>query len=208
MMDLQHTKNIIFDLGGVIINLNPNAVINTFKNLVKDTYPAMEQDLYENKVLEKYEKGQYTSSDFISFFRSYDSRLLEQDIVEAWNSMLLDIPEERIFLIRNLSRKYRIFLLSNTNEIHMNHINSYMADEYGFKDMSYLFEKAYYSHLMGLRKPQPSIFETILNENKLVAEETLFIDDSEEHIIAAKQLNLKTYHLKHPETITDIFHEH
>ena len=97
------------------------------------------------------------------------------------------------------------FLLSNTNEIHLQYINEYTFNHFGIRDISTLFEKTYYSHLIKLRKPNSEIFEFILNDKKILPEETLFIDDTYQHIITAKELNLKTYHLTKPETITDIF---
>lgn len=205
MVKLEGIKNIIFDLGGVIINLDPQATIDAFKNLFQEGFEAMEKELYSNKLLDRLETGEITTDEFISFFQSHKATLPSEHITKAWNSMLLDIPHERILMIRNLARKYRVFLLSNTNQIHLDYINNYVNNEFGFTSMSHPFEKAYYSHQMGLRKPDSEIFETILRDKNLLPAETLFIDDSEQHIVAAKQLDLKTHHLLESETIIAIF---
>ena len=204
-MQLQGIKNIIFDLGDVIININASLTVDAFQQLLKDAYPNMEIELHTKKVINSFEIGDYSSANFVSFFKKYQPKLTSQAIINCWNAMLLDIPEERITLIKNLAKNYRIFLLSNTNEIHLKFINQYVLEKFGLTTMSAIFEKAYYSYQIGLRKPNPEIFKLILNDKRLKAEETLFIDDSEEHIITAKQLNLKTYHLVKPETILAIF---
>ena len=205
MVQLTGIKNIIFDLGGVIINLNPDETINSFRSIFKEQFDLIEKELHSKSILNRFETGEISSKEFISFFQEYQPTLSKERIIKAWNSMLLDIPHKRILLIRNLARKYRVFLLSNTNQIHIKHINNYVNNEFGFTSMSHPFEKAYYSHEMKLRKPDSKIFEAILQDKKLLANETLFIDDSEQHIIAAKQLNLKTHYLLESETIVDIF---
>ena len=205
MIELKEIKNIIFDLGGVIINLNPPSSILAFQELLKDTYSEMEKELHLKEVLDKFEIGEISSEDFISFFKVYNPKLIDQEIIDAWNRMLLDIPEERLNLIESLTNNYRVFLLSNTNEIHLKFIDKYVNLNFQMNSISAPFEKAYYSHLMGLRKPNPKIFETIIEDKNLLPSQTLFIDDSEQHILIAKKLNLKTHHLLESETILDIF---
>jgi len=207
VVNLVGIKNIIIDLGDVIINIDPNKAISSFQKLFGSDFSKMEECLTTNKILERFETAEISSNEFIDFFKSFKPSLSSQEIIEAWNSMLFDIPEERITLIKQLAKQHRVFLLSNTNEIHLNYINDYVKTNFHMDTMSVPFEKAYYSHKMGLRKPNAEIFEAILEEKKLVAEETLFIDDSEEHIITAKQLNLETHHLLSDETLVDIFNE-
>ena len=204
-MQLRGIKNIIFDLGDVIININASLTIRACQQLLQEDFPEMESELHFKKIAEKFEIGTYSTADFISFFKKHLPTLTSNEISKAWNTMLLDIPEERILLLKKLSKNYRVFLLSNTNEIHLNFINQYVSKKFALPSIAAIFEKAYFSHEMGLRKPNPAIFKLILADKNLNAEETLFIDDSEEHIIAAKQLNLKTYHLMKPATILDIF---
>ena len=206
-MQLDGIKNIIFDLGGVIINLDEEATTNAFKQLFPENFEELHNYLITNNVLLNFETGKITSEDFINVFMQFDSNQKAHKIINACNSMLLNIPTERIFLLRKLSRKYRVFLLSNTNQIHLKFIDELVKNDFGFNNLAALFEKAYYSHILGLRKPNPQTFLTIVSNNNLKPEETLFIDDSEQHILAAKQLNLKTHHLKSNQDIVTLFNE-
>ena len=204
-MELQGIKNIIFDLGEVVINLNPDNTINAFRNLLGADFEAMERKLKSEMVVEKVETGETSIEELIVIIQSFNDNLSRDEIGFAWNSMLLNIPKERMDLINQLASQYRIFLLSNTNELHMNYINEYVATNFNIPNMETPFERAYYSHKMGIRKPNEATFTTILKDNSLLPQETLFIDDTEQHIESAKRLNLKTYHLIKPETIIDIF---
>lgn len=207
-MELKGVKNIIFDLGGVIINLDQPATVYAFRKLYDNRYPELEQEINRTGLLDKLETNEVSVGDFYAFFQSFNASITIEQLTAAWNKMLLDIPEERIFLIRKLARKYRVFLLSNTNQIHLDYINVYVKNTFGFNDMAYPFEKAYYSHRMGLRKPDPEIFKTVLKDKKLRPEETLFIDDSEQHILSANALNLKTHHLTDSQNIVTLFDEY
>lgn len=109
--------------------------------------------------------------------------------------MLLDISKERIELIKNLAKKYNVYLLSNTNNLHLSFINNYVSSTFNFKSLDELFIKTYYSHQIGLRKPNKAIFEFVLKDAQLIAEQTLFIDDSIEHVESAKALGIKTHYL-------------
>ena len=206
-MDLKGIKNIIFDLGGVIINIDHQLAFSAFQHLLGNKFDSLEKQLLHENILERYETAAITTDEFVSFFQAYNSGLTEQSIINAWNSMLLEIPKERMDLIIHLTKKYRVFLLSNTNEIHLKFINEYVREHFGLWSVSEPFEKAYYSNEMKLRKPNAEIFKQVLNVSKLLPKETLFIDDTEEHIITAKQLNLKTHHLLSDETILDLFDE-
>ena len=204
-MKLAGIKNIIFDLGNVIIDIDHNRVAIAFQDLMGDSYDVMHQRLSVESILNKFEVGAISTKEFISFFQHFKSSLTDQEIMDAWNRMLLDIPIERIALINELAKEYRIFLLSNTNEIHLKSIDQYVVDHFKINVISEPFEKAYFSHKMKLRKPGEAIFKEVMSDSNLKPEETLFIDDSEEHIITAKLLNLKTHHLLNDETILDIF---
>lgn len=115
--------------------------------------------------------------------------------------MLLGIPEGNHELLLKLKDKYRTFLLSNINAIHYDYIMDYLKREFGFDGNDHLFEKVYYSHLMGKRKPNADIFEQILQENNLKPEETLFIDDSPQHLATAEKLGMQVFLMKAPDTI-------
>lgn len=192
---LENIKNIILDLGGVIINLNQQLTYDAFKNLFPSKYEEILIELESNNYLEKFEISEISKREFISFFQKFDASISESEIKKAWNSMLLDIPEERIELIQNLAKNYNVYLLSNTNEIHYQFIDGYVAEKFNGLSFKSLFKHAYLSHKIQLRKPNPAIFSYVLQQSKLLPQETLFIDDTFEHINSAKQKGIQTHHL-------------
>jgi len=207
---LEGIKNIILDLGGVIINLNQELTYAAFKRLYPNNYKKILCELEVNNYLVKFEIAAISKGEFILFFKKFDSSVLETEIIKAWNEMLLDIPKERIQLIRELSIKYNVYLLSNTNEIHYKYIEEYSVNKYELLSFKSIFKYAFLSHEIQLRKPNLSIFKYVLDEAKLLPNETLFIDDTIEHINSAKQLGIRTQHLNltNNQTLTQFFNEH
>jgi len=207
---LKNIKNIILDLGGVIINLNQELTYTAFKQLFPNSYDDILKELKNNNFLEKFETAEISSNEFVAFFQSFDSSISTKKIITAWNSMLLDIPKERIELIQNLSKKYNVFLLSNTNEIHYQFIDEYVIEKFNLSCFKTLFKSTYLSHEIHLRKPNQAIFNYVLQHSNLLPQETLFIDDTLEHINSAKQLGIQTHHLNLQEnhTLIQFFNEH
>ena len=185
-------KNIIFDFGDIFINLDKLVVVKAIAAYGFST-PPDELVLISNS----YETGHISSEEFLEVLCLGFRDLNKKDIKAIWNSMLLDFPDYRLEFLEALKakREYRMFLLSNTNEIHIERVISKMGKEkYGrFKNC---FEGFYLSHEIGLRKPDISIFEYVLNINNLKADQTLFIDDTEENTIAAGTLNIQTWNLR------------
>ncbi|MGJ3252108.1 MAG: HAD family hydrolase [Elainellaceae cyanobacterium] len=189
---------IIFDLGGVIINISYDATIRAFSHLCGFDISTLYTQQLQDPLFDAYEMGTLTSDEFRDGVR----RLLQIDcpdeaIDAAWNAMLLDIPAERIALLKAIAPQKRIFLLSNTNEIHKTRFDQLFADCYGneFESISAMFEKAYYSHLVGDRKPNVSIFQRVIDEQGLDPRRTLFIEDTLRHIEGAQVAGLQTIHL-------------
>jgi len=209
-MELKGVKNIILDLGGVIINLNQELTIKAFQQLFGNQFEEIQQQLNTNKFLEKVETSEISAAEFIAFFQKFDSSISIAQITQAWNSMLLDIPKERIDLIKKLSKNYKVYLLSNTNEIHYQHIEDYALTQFKIESFKKLFKQAYLSHEIKLRKPNSSIFKYVLNDKNMLPEETLFVDDTLEHINTAKALGIQTEHLNltNNESLIKLFHEH
>ncbi|PSR57227.1 HAD family phosphatase [Adhaeribacter arboris] len=205
-MDLQQVKNIIFDLGGVIINLAYQKSVDALRSMSKRQQRIDFTQQAQSELFDLYETGQITSEVFRQGLRdTYGIEGEDSALDEAWNAMLLDIPPERIQLLQALGKKYRLFLLSNTNAIHAERFNRTVREVSGLPGLDSLFEKTYYSHLVGMRKPSAAIFEHILIKNDLKATETLFIDDSLQHIEGARKLGLQTLHLQPPLTINEFF---
>ena len=199
-------KNIIFDFGGVILDIDSQQIEDNLKQLgFTDFNPQRLQELEEN-IVSKFERGILTADVFRKKFREFlGFSISNQEIDDVWNSMLLDIPHERIEVLEQVKKHYTMFLLSNSNEIHYEVFLRDLQLRFGYNEFDDLFHRAYFSFDLHLSKPNPEIFEFVLYQHKLVPEETLFIDDLEIHIEAAKKLGLRTYHLQKPERVRDLF---
>lgn len=189
---MNKVKNIIFDLGAVIININPELTAKAMKNLGFNDFEKSYSLFKQTDIFNKLEKG-LINSDYLrnDLRKQVKSEITDQSFDKAWGEMLLDFPKERINLLKELGKKYNIYLLSNTNAIHYKQYTQAFIDQYGFEFNS-LFVKAYYSFHMGMRKPDVNIFEFALSDSKLLPEETLFIDDLRVNIESAKSTGLQT----------------
>jgi putative hydrolase of the HAD superfamily len=186
-------KNIIFDLGGVIINLDMQRTINLFESFGITNFVSVYNQFTQTELFDRFDKGLI---DEHSFFRSIKNTFhLKQSVEElkdAWNAMLLDIPPHRLVKLKMYKNRYRTFLLSNTNETHISCFETYLQREHKVDNLSPFFEKDYYSCRLGLRKPDKEIFEFVLKKNNLNPEETLFIDDTINHIKGASSAGIRT----------------
>jgi putative hydrolase of the HAD superfamily len=206
MVDLTNIKNIIFDLGGVILNIRFQNSLDAFQKLSKSKQTIEFTQAHQSGLFDQYETGRISDADFREGLRrQYQIEATDEQIDEAWNALLLDIPASRIDLLRELGKKYRLFLLSNTNAIHLVRFNQLVAESFTIPSLDSLFEKTYYSHLIGQRKPDAIVFEQILAQNNLDRAETLFVDDSIQHIESANTIGLKTLFLAPPLTINEAF---
>lgn len=153
----------------------------------------------------QYEKGEISSAAFRESIRKQTLlNLSDRQIDAAWNAMILDLPIERIALLKRLKEHFDIFLLSNTNEIHMLRVNEVRIDA-GIEPFPLLFDKDYYSHIMGKRKPDSECFDQVIRENNLDPDKTLFLDDNFENIHGAARLGIKTLHVTSPKVMMDFF---
>ncbi|MBK0404643.1 HAD family phosphatase [Adhaeribacter sp. BT258] len=199
-------KNIIFDLGGVIINIDYQKTIDAFKKLSQAGATIEFNQKNQSALFDELETGRISNAAFREKVREhYHLDATDEEIDAAWNAMLLDIPAERIELLRQLRKNHKLFLLSNTNAIHLIAFNKIVHESHGMPALDELFDKCYYSHLVDDRKPNASVFEKILAENNLEREETLFVDDSIQHIESAEKIGIKTLHLAPPLTINQAF---
>lgn len=206
-IDLNKYKNIIFDFGGVIINIDYNLTTAAFQSMGLRDFKEQFSKAKQNQLFDLYEKGVISSHEFRTELKSaFNAKPTTEAIDAAWNAMLLDLPRERLELLRKLKASHNTFLLSNTNEIHIDAIYKYLDKDMGIPDLSEYFEKIYFSYKVKMRKPDAEIFELVLNENRLDPRETLFIDDSAQHIEGAKKLEIQTYYLDvTQESILDLF---
>lgn len=193
-------KTIIFDFGDVFINLDKDATNRKLKEM--DIQDLPESISAKNR---EYEQGFVTSDEISEHYRTHFPEMKAEDFLDSWNSILLEFPEYRFKFIQKLAKEkdYKLILLSNTNE---NHIN-YIKDRVPFyEDFKNCFDAFYLSHEIGMRKPNPDIFEFVLDEHDLEPEDCLFIDDTPENIETASRLGFHTWNIEPTrEDIIDLF---
>ena len=184
-------RNIIFDFGDVFINLDKEA---TARMMIKHGFAGITPDLLE--LFKAYETGLISTDIFLTRANKWVPAASKDQLIEAWNAIILDFPDYRMEFIESLAREkeYRLFLLSNTNTLHIERVISNMGQD-KFDRFIKCFENAYLSHEINLRKPDAEIFQYIMDTNALIPSETLFIDDTEEHTLGAGKLGIHTWHL-------------
>jgi len=203
---MKNIKNIIFDLGGVIINLDIPATTNAFAELAKKYQIENFSPQPEHQLFKDFEVGAISAQQFRDALRNFiHADITDEEIDFAWNAMLLDLPKSRLDLLLQLKEKYKTFLFSNTNEIHYTAFNKILFDSHGETSLAPFFHKDYYSHLVGRRKPNADAFQLILDENGLTAEQTLFLDDTPQHLEGAKRLGIQTMLVTAENTVHNIF---
>lgn len=204
---MDEIKNIILDLGVVILNVDYEKTIDAFTKLgvtnAADIYSKAQQD----PVFDQLEKGEISTSAFCDHIRAIiqDTSVADAAVHRAWNAMLGDLPPERIALLRKVKGRYRLFLLSNTNAVHLPACKRIIKKEHGLEGLSSIFEKEYYSHLLGMRKPEQMVFDHVINENQLNREETLFVDDSSQHVEGGNRAGIRSVLLEPDKTLLDLF---
>lgn len=181
---------IIFDFGDIFINLEKEKSIEEFKKLGLN---GPNEELIAKNDL--FEKGQITELQFIESFQKFIPNASLEEIIKAWNSIIGDFPLYRLEFLQMLSTRYRLFLLTNTDSIHINRFEHKVGMSF-YTDFYRCFEKVYYSYEMGMRKPQPEIFTTILNKHDLSPKRTLFVDDKKDNTAAAEALGIHVWNLQ------------
>jgi len=205
-IDLNGIKNIIFDLGNVLLNLDFDASIKAFQELGLDKAVLDRQQAYADPVFYNLEVGKITPE----FFRQKAREILnnpdlnDEQIDDAWYAMILDIPPHRVEAVQKLNKEYNVYLFSNTNQIHIERLRAEFMEQYGFEFPS-LFKEVYYSHEIHDRKPELSSFEKVIELSGVDPNESIFIDDLENNIIGAQKAGLKTFWLKEGMEMTELF---
>ena len=196
---------IIFDLGGVLLNLDFNKTFDLFEKMGIPDFPGYFHQSHSNPLFAQLEKGEIKPAAFYNAFReATDITTTNADIETAWNAMLLDFRLESIKYLQSLQGQYRLFLLSNTNQIHLEAFRMTYHQTFGNHGFDDHFEKAWYSHELGHRKPHPSCYAHVLKLGGLHAAETLFIDDTLKNIEGAKAVGLQTLWLENGQFIEKV----
>ena len=201
----KNIKNIVFDLGGVLIDLDFKSAINGLQKAgftnVKEQLQAFDRE----GIFQKFELGDISADEFRASIRENSNvSLTDEEVDSLWNLMLLEIPREKLELILDLRSKYMVYLLSNTNSIHWDYVCKNAFNYRGFRMDDY-FEETFLSYEMHLAKPDKAIFEKMLNDANLLPEETLFIDDSEANCKAAAEVGIHAHHYHIGDDLSKIF---
>jgi putative hydrolase of the HAD superfamily len=199
-------KNIIFDLGGVVLDIDEKVVYQELEKMgINVSELAQSKEFME--IMSRFDTGIYTASTFRKKIRTLLGleKMTDQKFDSIWNAMLLDIPRERIEALEKVKQHYKIFLMSNSNEIHYDLYVRDLQLRFGYDEFDKLFNKSYFSFAEHLEKPDPRFFELILDHEGLLPEETLFIDDTAANIKVAKSLGINTYHISREELVRNLF---
>ncbi|MDI9320821.1 MAG: HAD family phosphatase [Phycisphaerales bacterium] len=200
-------KHIIFDLGNVLLNIDPGLTYMALADLQIPDFENFYHSLLQQNIFEDLEVNKISAQQFIDIIKqTAQIPLQDQSIINAWNALLLDFPIRRLQLLQQLQLHYDLILLSNTNEIHEEQFNRTLYLSHGIPNIGVFFDKVFYSHKVGMRKPASEIFELVLNQCSFNPQHTLFIDDLEQNTIAAARLGIQTIWLKEGMSIEkDIF---
>lgn len=190
-MKFEGIKNIVFDLGDVIINIDPPRTYQAFADLLECSLKEAYVKVDGAGFFDRYDRGEFNDSEFLSFVRAeLGIEVSDALLMDCWNALLLDIPKQRIERIQALSKKYNLYLLSNTTAIHIDAVNDILEQATGVADLKELFIKTYYSFDMKMRKPDEEIYVTMLSDGNMIAEETVFLDDTLKNVEAANKVGI------------------
>ena len=191
---MQNIQTLIFDLGGVIINLKTEQEWLE-EDLLPNFQPEKLQSLQQQQYFQQFETGNVSVPDFKQQLKeiAVNKNITEEEVVHHWNGILKEIPKHRVDVLKQLSKKYKLILLSNTNHIHMDFIRNYMVAEFGKNILQENFHTCYYSQEIGLRKPHKEIYEFVLQQQGITASESLFLDDKPENLSEPEKLGIHTF---------------
>lgn len=202
---MSEIKNLLLDLGGVVLDVDYHKMVETFKSYNIPDFDKHYTQKDQVEIVDLFEEGKCTIEEFRDGIRDLVGvNLTDKQIDDAWFSMIIGLPQERIELLGMLKLKYKIYLYSNTNELHIEMLKKKYEEDFGFDIFNILFNKAYFSNEIKRRKPHPESFQWLLDDAGIKAEETLFIEDTLHHIEGAKKVGLQTYWLTGGETIIDL----
>jgi glucose-1-phosphatase len=198
-------KNVIFDLGGVLLNVDYHKTADAFKALGARQFDELYSQANANHLFESLETGSISEDAFYEAIAQYcEPGTTRYQMQFAWNAILLDFRKDSLLVLKSLKEKYNLYLLSNTNSIHLSSFNNTLLEETGNISLDHYFIKSYYSHLIQMRKPYVETYQWVLNDAQIIASETLFIDDSVNNIKGAMEAGIQTHLLLPTENIRDL----
>lgn len=198
-------RNIIFDLGGVLLNINPLLSLLELEKISDTDSETLKTKLATERIFEKFDTGSISAGQFRSTLcHILNRKVNDAEIDRIWNVLLLDFPTHRVEMLQQIKKHYRVYLLSNTNIIHYRKYTQEFSDNYGIPFTS-LFDRVFLSYEIGMHKPDAGIYTHVLENAELKPEETAFFDDSLANIRAAELLGIKAFHIYNGSEVTDFF---
>ena len=208
MKSLDSIDFLIFDLGNVIIDIDYAFSINELKKILPQSKYFLADELYVTQFHKDYEMGHMNDAQFRDKVRAYFLEDWPDDQVDIlWNNLLIEIPDERVALVRSLGNDFKTGVLSNTNVIHIKEMERMLSTKAGSPTFGSLFDHLFFSYQMGYRKPDEKIYTSIIEELGTSPERILFFDDLEENLKAAKKVGLQTFHINHPKALIRFFQD-
>lgn len=205
---LKGIKNIVFDLGGVLLNIAPKRTIEAFGHLGMEQLMGDKGLSYDHPIFYLMEQGTITPEEFRNGIRELlPHKVSDEQIDKAWTAMLIDFPQIRVELLQQLKTQFGLYLFSNTNAIHVDKYHSIFRNQHGFEVTS-LFDKLFHSNEIGFRKPSPESYKEIIRLSGITPAETLFIDDSRANVEGAIACGLKGYWLEQGQRVEEIFQKY
>jgi FMN phosphatase YigB (HAD superfamily) len=205
-VNLSGIKHLVFDLGGVIIDLDIPATFKAFEKISGTPMSKWIKGVHESPLFLDYEQGLLSDGEFRNGLRELCAAKVPDEILDnAWNAMLGAIPTHRLEKVRELGHSYQTFVLSNTNGIHIEAFNRILLESSRRTRLEDFFHKVYFSHVMKMRKPETEIYQKLLDENDLVPEEVLFLDDKPENLKGAEKLKIQTFLVPSPDSWLELF---
>lgn len=199
-------KNILFDLGGVLLEIDYLRTVEAFRNLgLQNPEKAFTKEIQAG-LFQEFERGLIPESKFLDELNAHMPKATRTDITKAWNALLGDFPAQRLEMLKSLKNSYKLGVLSNTNIIHERAFMEIIDRSVGWNNFESLFEGLGYSHMLGERKPNMEVFRICLSQMRFKPEETLFIDDTPEHVKGARAAGLSAIHLQSG-TVEDLLRE-
>ena len=205
MLSNDHVDTILFDLGGVIINLDYQATIDAFEALGWPDFTEQFSKATQSRFFEDFETGRKSPKALVEYIQKRLPQASEKQIIDAWNAMLLDVPARRIELLKNLRETHTLYLLSNNNDIHYDHFSADLKKDYGIENLGDLFDGMFLSQRIGFRKPDEEAFLHVMEETGLIPSQTLFLEDSPQHVATAIDLGFQTHLVQPGEDIAELF---
>lgn len=199
-------KNIVFDLGAVLLDIDFDLTIEAFRKLGVENNEQFKKQAGKIMLFEKYEKGMLSTAQFLDGMRKLmPGNAADDSIIKAWNALVVSFPKENLDLLKALKPHYHLYLLSNTNELHLTRFHELIFEQHGLNGLDNFFKRLYYSNAEGLRKPEAAFYQLLLEQEGLDPSETAFIDDVQSNVEGAEDVGITGILLEKGIKVSELF---